>query len=78
MSFSDPLARGAKLWPVRTSDGADVRTLVIVTTLVLDPDHKHFKQKLVDRLSGAARDYLATSGRADAYLLINRFRDWED
>lgn len=77
MSFSDPLARGAKVWPLRTVDGQEQKILVVVTTLELDPDCKKFKQKLVDQLSGSAREYIAETKAADGYILINRYRDWK-
>ncbi len=76
MSFSHPLARGAKVWTARTHDGGEQRVLVIVTTIPLEPDEKGYKKSLVERLSLAARDYLATSNEAASFLLMSRLRDW--
>ena len=42
-----------------THDGGEQRVLVIVTTIPLGPNDKGYKKSLVERLSRAARDYLA-------------------
>ena len=76
MAFSHPLARGAKVWTARAHDGGEQRVLVIVTTILLDPGEKGFKRSLVERLSRAARDYLADSNDAVSFMLIPRLRDW--
>ena len=76
MTFSHPLARAAKVWTAKTHDGAEQRVLVIVTTIPLGPDDKGYKKSLVERLSGAARDYLADSNEAASFLLMTRLRDW--
>jgi hypothetical protein len=77
MAFSHPLARGAKVWTAKAHDGSEQRVLVIVTTIPLEPDDKGYKKSLVERLSRAARDYLADSNEAVSYLLLNRVRDWK-
>jgi hypothetical protein len=77
MAFSHPLARGAKVWTARTQDGSEQSVLVIVTTIPLEPDHEGYKKSLVERLSRAARDYLADSNEAASFLLVNRLRDWK-
>ncbi len=51
--------------------------LVIVTTISLDPSQKGYKKSLVEKLSRAAHDHLASSKEAGAFVLISRFRDWE-
>jgi hypothetical protein len=76
MSFSHPLARGAKVWTAKTHDGGEQRVLVIITTIPLEPDEKGYKKSLVERLSHAARDYLADSNEAASFLLMSRLRDW--
>ena len=76
MAFSHPLARGAKVWTARAHDGSEQRVLVIVTTIALDPGEKGYKKSLVERLSRAARDYLADSNEAPSFLLMSRLRDW--
>jgi hypothetical protein len=76
MAFSHPLARGAKVWTAKAHDGGEQRVLVIVTTIPLDPGEKGFKRSLVERLSRAARDYLADSNDAASFMLIPRLRDW--
>jgi hypothetical protein len=76
MAFAHPLARGARVWTARTGDDAEQRILVIVTTIGLDAQHKGYKKSLVEKLSRAARDYLAASKEADGFVLINRLRDW--
>jgi hypothetical protein len=76
MAFSHPLARGAKVWTARANDGSEQRVLVIVTTIPLDPGEKGYKKSLIERLSRAARDYLADSNDAASFMLIHRLRDW--
>ena len=49
---------------------------MIVTTIPLEPHDKGYKKSLVDRLSRAARDYLADSNEAASFLLMSRLRDW--
>jgi hypothetical protein len=78
MAFSHPLARGAKVWTATGNDGSEQRVLVIITTIPLEPNEKGYKKSLVDRLSRAARDYLADSKEASLYMLANRLRDWRD
>ena len=76
MAFSHPLARASKVWTAKTHDGAEQRVLVIVTTIPLEPGDKGYKKSLVERLSRAARDYLADSKEAASFLLMSRLRDW--
>ena len=76
MEFSHPLARGAKVWPLKNRDGAEQHLLVILTTLVLDPKSERYSPKTVDRLSRAAEEFLAESPDLAGFALINRFRDW--
>jgi hypothetical protein len=74
MSFTHPLARAAKAWagPHRRQ-----RTLVIVTTLVLDAKSKRYKKELVEQLTLAADEYLTANPKeASGFILINRMRDW--
>ena len=77
MAFSHPLARGAKVWAARSSDGKEQPMLVVVTTIPLDPRSKRFKKSLVEKLSRAAQDYLAGSSEAAGFILVNRLRDWD-
>jgi hypothetical protein len=76
MAFSHPLARGAKVWTAKTDDGGEQKILVIITTIPLEPHDKGYKKSLVERLSRAARDYLADSKEAASFLLMSRMRDW--
>jgi len=76
MSFVHPLARGAKVWTANGKDDSEQRVLVIVTTIPLEPGQKGYKKSLVEKLSRAAREYLAESKDAESYVLINRLRDW--
>jgi hypothetical protein len=77
MAFSHPLARAAKVWTAKTHDGGEQRVLLIVTTIPLEPNDKGYKKSLVERLSRAARDYLADSKDAASFLLMSRMRDWK-
>ncbi len=77
MNFKHPLAKKAKVWSCVTADGGEQRILVIVTSLALDANDEGYKQKLVDRLSQAAREYLAESGEAAGYILMNRIKEWK-
>jgi hypothetical protein len=76
MSFSHPLARGAKVWTAKALDGLEQRVLVVVTTIPLEPAEKGYKKSLVERLSRAASEYLASSEEAASYMLVHRLRDW--
>jgi hypothetical protein len=76
MSFSHPLARGAKVWTAKAHDGSEQRVLVIVTTIPLEPDEKGYKKSLVERLSRAAREHLADSNEAGSFMLVSRLREW--
>jgi hypothetical protein len=76
MAFSHPLARGAKVWTAKAHDGSEQRVLVIVTTIPLEPNEKGYKKSLVERLSRAAREHLADSNEAGAFMLVSRLREW--
>ena len=76
MSFAHPLAKKAKLWPMRSKDGSMIPVLVVVTTLVLDPEKENYKKNLVNRLSDAVSEYLAANPAVTDFILINRMKDW--
>jgi hypothetical protein len=76
MIFSHPLARRASVFTAKNNDGSAYRVLAIVTTLELDSKSRNYKKPLVERLSRAARDYLADSDEAASFVLMNRPRDW--
>jgi hypothetical protein len=76
MTFSHPLARNAKVFTAQTPDGQERQILAVVTTIELDPKSRRYKRGLVDRLSAAARDYLATSDHVKEFVLMNRPKDW--
>jgi hypothetical protein len=79
MRFSHPLARDAKVWPARSSDGTVKSILVIVTTLELEPESKKFKKDKIERLSGAAQEFIAEQSPAvESFLLMSRVKDWHD
>jgi hypothetical protein len=77
MIFSHPLARSARVFTAKNSDGSEYRVLAIVTTLELDPKSQNYKRLFVEKLSRAATDYLADSEEAAAFVLMNRPRDWD-
>jgi hypothetical protein len=77
MKFTHPLARDAKIWTASAQDGSARRVLAIVTTLALDPESKRYKKDKVERLSADAKDFVsAHPAEADAFLLMNRVKDW--
>ena len=76
MIFSHPLARSASVFTAKNNDGSEYRVLAIVTTLELDPKSQNYKRLFVEKLSRAARDYLADSDEAAAFVLMNRPTDW--
>ena len=76
MTFSHPLARAARVWTAQKHDGSEQRVLVIVTTMELDPANQRYKKKLVEKLSHAAREYLAQSSVAHAFVVVNPMRQW--
>jgi hypothetical protein len=78
MTFSDPLARSARVFTARNNDGGEYRVLSIVITLELDPKSHDYKKPLVEKLSRAAKDYLAGSSEATAFILMNKPGDWGD
>ena len=49
---------------------------VVVTTISLDSHHEGYKKGLVEKLSRAAREHIAASKEAEAFMLVNRLRDW--
>jgi hypothetical protein len=77
MIFAHPLARSASVFTAKNNDGSEYRVLAIVTTLELDPKSQDYNKPFVERLSRAARDYLADSDEASAFILMNRPRDWQ-
>ena len=76
MIFSHPLARRASVFTAKNSDGSEYRVLAIVTTLELDPKSQKYKKPFVEKLPRAAKDFLANSHEATAFVLLNRPRDW--
>ncbi len=64
------------MWTARAHDGTEQRVLVVITTIPLEPAEKGYKKSLVERLSRAARDYLANSKEASSFVLASRTRDW--
>ena len=76
MIFSHPLARRTSVFTAKNNNGSEYRVLAIVTTLELDPRGQNYKKPFVEKLSRAARDYLAASDEAAAFVLMNRPRDW--
>jgi len=77
MKFTHPLAKDAKVWVASGQDGSAKRVLTIVTTLTLDPESKRYRKDKVDRLAADAKDYVqAHPADADAFLLMNRVKDW--
>ena len=72
LKFSHPLARTARFWVEESLDNGTNEVFVITTTLELDPGHKKFKQDKIDRLRGAAREYLRENyPNAGKILLMN-------
>jgi hypothetical protein len=76
MAFAHPLARAAKVWTAKGADDSEQRILVIVTTIPLETDHKGYKKSLVEKLTRAAREYLAESKDAGSFVLVSRPREW--
>jgi hypothetical protein len=74
--FSHPLARAARVWRGESHDGSEQRVLVVVTTLELDPNSKHYKAKLVDKLTRAANEHIAQSSEAGSFIIMNPLRQW--
>jgi hypothetical protein len=76
MTFSHPLARHAKVFTAQTDDGQERQILAVVTTVELDPENGRYKKALVDRLSAAARDWVARSDQVKEFVLMSRPKDW--
>ena len=75
--FAHPLARKSTLATTHRRDGSQVDTLVIVTTLALDPAAKDYKADKIERLHEAARAYLAENPQISSYALVTRPKDWD-
>lgn len=75
-TFKHPLAWNAKIWTAHTENG-DQRLLVIITTMGLEKNHPRYKKNLIEKLSDAARDYVAER-KLSGFMLVNRPRDWKD
>ena len=75
--FSHSLARAARVWTTQNLDGSEQRVLAIVTTMELDPACRHYKKKLVEKLSRAAMEHLAQSSVASAFVIMNPMRQWD-
>ena len=67
--FTHPLARASRVYRAEALDGSEQSVLVIVTTIELDPKHHRYDDRLIERLSRAARGYLALSSKATAFVL---------
>lgn len=77
MTFSHPLARQAKVWAQTALNGKTQDTLVVVTTLDLDPQSKLFKKNKVQSLTDAVKEHLKLNPQqANGFLLINRPKEW--
>lgn len=74
--FSHPLARAARVWRAESSDGAEQRVLVVVTTLELDPRNHRYKAKLVEKLTRAAEEHLEQSSVACSLVIMNPLSRW--
>jgi hypothetical protein len=74
--FTHPLARAARVWRANNLDGSERAILVIMTTIELDPKSDRYNERLVEKLSRAANEYLARSSEATAFVLVNRLRHW--
>lgn len=74
--FSHPLARDAKVWRSGGLSDPARDVLVVITGLELDPGRGRFKAELVERLSDAARAWIAEGGAAADFLLMNRPKKW--
>jgi hypothetical protein len=61
---------------LRTHDGQERQILAVVTMVELDPKNVRYRKGLVDRLSAAARAYLATSDQVKEFVLMSRPKDW--
>jgi hypothetical protein len=78
MAFTHPLARAAQVFAAHAHDGAERQVLAIITTLELDPHSRRYNRGLVEKLSAAARDYIASAdgtGKDAAIRAI--WREWE-
>jgi hypothetical protein len=76
MTFAHPLARSAKVFTAQTLDGQERQILAVITTIELDPKNERYKKGLIDKLSAAARDYLAKSDHVKEFVLMTRPKDW--
>jgi hypothetical protein len=73
--FAHPFARSAGLFTAKNNDGSEYRALAILTYARTRPQEPEL-QPFVEKLSRAAKEYLADSDDATAFVLMNRPRDW--
>jgi hypothetical protein len=66
----------APSFTAQTHDGRERQILAVVTTVELDPKNERYRKGLVDRLSAAARDYVARSDQVKEFVLMSRPKDW--
>jgi hypothetical protein len=75
MSFSHPLAKGAKVIAIHRLGGVRL-VLVVLTAIDLDRKGSQHSRAAIEKLSAAIRGYLAESGEAAAFVLVDRAQDW--
>jgi hypothetical protein len=77
MPFSHPLAKDSKVIATYRPNGAERLVLAVLTTVDLDPKGRRHSRAAIEKLSAAIRGYLAESGEAAAFILIDRSREWK-
>ena len=76
-TFKHPLARDAKIWQSTGIKGKGQRILVVITTLELDEANRKYRAEKVERLTDAAKTWLAEhASAASDILFVNRPKDW--
>ena len=75
--FKHPLARRATVATAHPRKGGEQKMLLIVTTLVLDPNGSGFNAKNVERLHDAAKAHLAAAPELAGYLIVDRPKEWD-
>jgi hypothetical protein len=77
MPFSHPFAKDAKVVVVTKPSGADRLVLAVLTGIDLDRKGRWHSRAAIEKLSAAIRGYLAESGEAAGYVLIDRLPEWQ-
>jgi len=77
MPFSHPLAKDSKVIVTMRPNGRQRVVLAVLTGIDLDRKGRRHSRSAIEKLSAAIRGYLAESGEASAFVLMDRAPEWK-